>query len=229
MSRNEWICQCVCSVSSANSSLRGALGVQQLPLDVRLIQPPSFENFVTGPNQELVELLKNVAVGHRPAKCLLIWGQAGSGKSHLLNAVRSSSLADSGLVYLDGCEALGTQEQHSWFASFIAQAQNPQAMVIASASQAPLHLALRDDLRSRLGSGLVIQLKSLNDEEKAQALRQHAASRQIGLPEELLRYLLRHYPRDIRSLMKILENLDRYAFEHKRALSLPLLRDMEAG
>jgi DnaA family protein len=69
-------------------------------------------------------------------------------------------------------------------------------------------------------------LKRLDDDQKAQALRQHAASRQIALPEELLRYLLRHYPRDIRFLMQILDSLDRFAFEQKRALSLPLLRDM---
>lgn len=100
-------------------------------------------------------------------------------------------------------------------------------MIIASADQAPLHLSLRADLRTRLGSGLIFQLKRLDDDQKAEVLRQHAASRQITLPEELLRYLLRHYPRDIRTLMQILESLDRFAFEQKRALSLPLLREME--
>jgi DnaA-homolog protein len=213
--------------------------MQQLTLDVHLVQAPSFDNFVAGPNTELIACLKDIAAGARPAKCLFIWGESGTGKSHLLEALRQifpteiagktepnrDHSALKGLVLVDDCQSLDADAQIAWFSTFIDQAADPKAMIIACADQAPLHLALRPDLRTRLGSGLIFQLKRLDDDQKAQALRQHAASRQITLPEELLRYLLRHYPRDIRSLIQILDRLDRFAFEQKRALSLPLLRD----
>lgn len=200
--------------------------MQQLPLDVRLVQPPSFDNFVAGPNQELVALLHAIAGGERPAKCLLIWGEPGSGKSHLIQALAGSRRP--GLALLDDARQLDEAGQAEWFGRFIHQAADRQAMIVATADQPALHLPLRADLRTRLGSGLVFQLKRLNDEEKTEALRQHAASRQIPLPEDLCRHLLRHYPRDIRFLMTLLDQLDRFAFEQKRAPSLPLLRDMEA-
>ncbi len=215
--------------------------MQQLSLDVHLVQAPSFDNFVAGPNAELLALLRGIRAGDRPSKCLFIWGEAGSGKSHLLEAIRQMmtgatvGLADndpaphhgSQIALWDDCQTLSPEAQSAGFATFIRQAGDPAAMIIASADQAPLHLSLRADLRTRLGSGLIFQLKRLDDDQKAEVLRQHAASRQITLPEELLRYLLRHYPRDIRTLMQILESLDRFAFEQKRALSLPLLREME--
>jgi DnaA-homolog protein len=216
--------------------------MQQLSLDVHLVQPPSFDNFVAGPNAELLALLSGIVAGDRPSKCLFIWGEPGSGKSHLLEALRESLgaewaepapdnpawHADTKIALLDDAQNLNSEAQIAWFGNFIRQADAPGAMIIACADQAPLHLNLRADLRTRLGSGLIFQLKRLNDDQKAQALRQHAASRQITLPEELLRYLLRHYPRDIRLLMQILDSLDRFAFEQKRAPSLPLLRDMES-
>jgi DnaA-homolog protein len=205
--------------------------MQQLSLDVHLVQPPSFENFVAGPNLELMAQLRAIVAGDRPSKCLFIWGEPGSGKSHIIEAlrqIRAVVLGASNIELLDDCQNLSAESQIGWFSTFISQASDSQAMVIACADQAPKHLDLRPDLRTRLGSGLIFQLKRLNDEQKTEALRQHAASRQIGLPEELLRYLLRHYPRDIRSLILILDSLDRYAFQHKRALSLPLLRDMES-
>lgn len=225
--------------------------MQQLPLDVRLIQPPSFDNFVAGPNQELVAMLRAIASGERPAKCLLIWGEPGSGKSHLIQALAQSGESakawpadasgqdqtdtsagnqptQSDLALLDDCQSLNETGQADWFARFIHQAGDRQAMIVASANLPPLHLPLRADLRTRLGSGLVFQLRRLNDDEKTEALRQHAASRQIPLPEDLTRHLLRHYPRDIRFLMTLLDRLDRFAFETRRAPSLPLLRDMEA-
>ena len=216
--------------------------MQQLFLDVHLVQAPSFDNFVAGPNAELMACLRSIVAGERPAKCLFIWGESGSGKSHLIEAIRRAIPFDipqqsfesgpdtsfKGVALLDNAETLTTDAQTLWFNTFIKQAADPQAMIIACADQAPIHLALRADLRTRLGSGLVFQLKRLDDDQKAQALRQHAASRQIDFPEEVLRYLLRHYPRDIRSLIHMLERLDRYAFEQKRALSLPLLRDLES-
>ncbi len=215
--------------------------MQQLSLDVHLVQAPSFDNFVAGPNAELLALLRGIVAGARPSQCLFIWGEPGSGKTHLIEAIRKSLAVESvgpafgnsaplsapKITLFDDCEDLNAQTQIDGFTTFIRQAGDAQAMIIACANRAPLHLSLRADLRTRLGSGLIFQLKRLNDDQKAEALRQHAAGRQIALPEELLRYLLRHYPRDIRVLMQILDSLDRFGFEQKRALSLPLLREME--
>ena len=97
--------------------------------------------------------------------------------------------------------------------------------LVAGGDAAPAQLALREDLRSRLAWGLAFQLHSLSDEEKAAALREHARARSLALSEEVIAYLQKHARRDMASLIGILDALDRYSLEHKRAITLPLVRD----
>ena len=97
---------------------------------------------------------------------------------------------------------------------------------MAAASQPPLQLALREDLRTRLGSGLIFRLHALSDEEKISALAAQAKARGLSLPSGALDYLLARVPRDMRSLMAFLVALDRYSLEHKRPITLPLLREV---
>jgi len=103
----------------------------------------------------------------------------------------------------------------------------PPAAFVAAGSQPPLGLALRDDLRTRLGWGVVLRLALLSDDEKADALRRAARGRGLALPDELIQYLLTHRSRDIRWLLRLLDALDRFALERKRAITLPLLREFE--
>ena len=99
-------------------------------------------------------------------------------------------------------------------------------MLLVSGTQSPLHLQLRDDLRTRLGWGLVYQVHGLSDAEKAQALVQHAHMRGFALPPEVTQYLLRHGRRDLPSLMAALDALDEHTLRLHRAPSVPLLKEV---
>jgi DnaA family protein len=83
---------------------------------------------------------------------------------------------------------------------------------------------LREDLRSRLGWGLVYQLHPLADAEKAEALRVHAAARGLAVGDEVIDYLLTHLPRDMRTLAAALDALDGFALAHKRPMTVSLAR-----
>ena len=89
----------------------------------------------------------------------------------------------------------------------------------------PAQLPLREDLRSRLGWGLVYEVKPLTDAEKAVYLHAEAARRGLRLSDEVVWYLLTHVRRDMPSLGAILEHLDRASLEQHRALTLPLVRE----
>jgi DnaA-homolog protein len=97
--------------------------------------------------------------------------------------------------------------------------------VIAASSAPPLRLALRDDLRTRLGQGLIFELHELNDQEKRDALRERAQQLALPLPEELLNYLITHLPRDLGLLTKIIDELNTYALSQKRPATIPLLKE----
>jgi DnaA family protein len=106
------------------------------------------------------------------------------------------------------------------------QMRDNGGMLLVSGMESPLHLKLRDDLRTRLGWGLVYQVHGLSDAEKAQALVQHAHSLGFVLPTEVTQYLLRHGRRDLPSLITVLEALDAHSLRLHRAPSVPLLKEV---
>jgi len=218
--------------------------MRQLLLDWGAARPQTLDNFVVGSNQELAALLRPVAasasLGSNHA-LLLIWGEAGSGKSHLLKALSSNTSAqlltpasplnafgwstNHSLYLIDDCDQLNPEQQHALF-NLINQVRENNGTLIASAKQAPLQLALREDLRTRLGWGLVFQVHGLSDEEKIDALTKSATARGLSLSAGVLPYLLTHFRRDMQSLSTILDALDRYSLETQRPITLPLLREL---
>ena len=91
---------------------------------------------------------------------------------------------------------------------------------------APLGLALREDLRTRIGQSLIYQVQPLDDAARAEILATLAARRGLRLADEVVDFLLRHGRRELSSLREVLDALDRASLEHKRPITLPLLRDM---
>jgi DnaA family protein len=223
--------------------------MSQLLLDIASDSQPTLDNFVVGRNLELLSALRHALSGNSSSgsseRCFYVWGETGSGKSHLLQAcVRAAQDMQQNAIYAHGSVpqsaavvAMDDVEQ------LVASAKNGDAaqielfnlynqmresggMLLVSGKESPLHLKLRDDLRTRLGWGLVYQVHVLSDEEKAQALVQHAHSRGFVLPSEVTQYLLRHGRRDLPSLMAVLDALDVHSLSLHRAPSVPLLKEV---
>ena len=74
----------------------------------------------------------------------------------------------------------------------------------------------------------VLALQPLAEPELVAALRREASRRGLALPDELVQHLLTRFARDLASLMRMLERLDRYAMARARRPTVPLLRAMLA-
>ena len=97
---------------------------------------------------------------------------------------------------------------------------------VVAASRTPLAaLPLREDLRTRLGWGLVYEALPLADEEKPEALATYARQRGFDLSTEVVDYLLRHGRRDMPSLLATLAALDRFSLASKRAVTVRLVKE----
>jgi DnaA family protein len=217
--------------------------MRQLLLDLLPETPPSLENFVPGANGETLAALSTWLVGDndaRRASVFLLWGEAGSGKSHLLKASglpcydarldpALTALEADGAEYLavDHVEALNPAGQIVLFTRFN-RIHAHQGRLLCAAATAPAHLALREDLRTRLGYGLIYRLQPLSDAEKSAALADQAQKRAMRFPHEARAYLLAHASRDMRTLSALVTALDRYSLEQKRPITLPLLREVLA-
>ena len=194
---------------------------RQLPLDISPAAEPTFDSFIAGANAEALERVRALAAGDLHESIVYLWGEPGSGRSHLL---RAAARANPSLVVADDVETLDAAGQQALFVA-INGAREGQAAVLAAGSCAPAGLALREDLRTRLGWGLVYQLKPLSDAEKALHLRAEAHRRGLRLTDEVVWYLLHHLPRDVASLNAVLEVLDRHSLARQRPITLPLIRE----
>ena len=83
-----------------------------------------------------------------------------------------------------------------------------------------------DDLRSRLGWGHVYELHALSETERRGVLRAQADARGIFLSDEVISFVLSRFSRDLSSLMQLLNQLDGYALQTQRAITVPLLKAM---
>lgn len=213
--------------------------MSQLLLDIAPDRHPTLDNFVAGRNLELLSALRHALAGDSSERSFYLWGGTGSGKSHLLQAsVRAALDARRGATYARGSvpqpaevvavDDVGRFDDAAQIGLFdlYNRMRDSGGVLLVSGTQAPLHLALRDDLRTRLGWGLVYQVHGLSDGEKSQALAQHAQSRGFALPPEITQYLLRHGRRDLPSLIAALDALDEHSLRLHRAPSVPLLKEI---
>jgi DnaA family protein len=196
--------------------------MRQLPLPISAAAQPSLDNYVAGANAEALERVRSAARGELAEAVLYLWGEPGSGRTHLL---RAAGAANPALVTADDVESLDAPAQQRLF-SAINAAREGAAPVLATGDAPPSGLALREDLRTRLGWGLVYQLRPLADAEKALYLRNEASRRGFSLSDEVVWYLLTHLPRDLGRLRSLLDRLDRHSLARQRPVTLPLVRDV---
>jgi DnaA family protein len=222
--------------------------MKQLLLDISPIPLQTLDNFVAGRNEELLHVLRAV-VGQREGaeRFVYLWGVPGAGRTHLLRgAVQGAKaqgleaayvtaaelgnaniddLARCQVVALDDVEQLGEDAQIKAF-DLYNRLRDADGVLLAAGACAPAQLVLRDDVVTRFGWGLVYQVHMLTDQEKPAALRIHARERGFDLAEEVIAYLLRHWRRDLPSLVAVLDALDRYSLQTKRPITVPLMREI---
>lgn len=217
---------------------------EQLTFELADPPAPSFANFVAGPNAEAVAAMRRVADGALGETGIVIWGAQGAGKSHLLQACvaaagdkgRAASFFDhpgrapgtppapGALMAVDDVDTADDDAQARLFTLYNALVATG-GQLLAAAQSPPARMPLRDDLRTRLGWGLVYEIVPLEDADKPAALATFAAARGFVLPAEAIDYLLAHGRRDMASLVSALAALDRHSLALRRPITVPLIRD----
>ncbi len=188
------------------------------------------------------------------ASMLYLWGAEGSGKTHLLqSACRLAQelgiapvympLADAvalepsllegveavPLVCLDDMERTATRpEWEAALFSLVERLRAASGMLVIGAIAPPDRLGLKlPDLASRLAWGTVYALQPLDDAQKLEAVRLRAQHRGFEMPEDVARYILSRYPRDLPSLFGLLDRIDQASLAQQRRVTIPFLRRLE--
>ena len=218
--------------------------MRQIPLPIAGERAAAFDNFILGANAAAVVHLEGLSAQAAP---VYLWGVSGSGKTHRMQALVHRfedqgqhagwfSAADPApwpsdetwaLIAIDNCDTLDPDQQHAAFALFV-DAATRGVPVIASGRVPPVDLPLREDLRTRLGWGHVFAIQPLAEPEARAALRREADRRALFFSDDVMDYLLTRFARDLKHLMALLDRLDEFSLSTKRAITVPLLKQMLA-
>jgi DnaA family protein len=227
--------------------------VLQLPLGVRLADRAIFDSYVAGGNAAAVAHLAAVAAGRQGGATWLA-GVAGSGKTHLLQAVcaRAGEFGHAAYLPLRELQRLGPDALDGWSGArwlclddvdsvvgdgdwdrslfgLQREAEERGASLVYAAERLPHALGVAlPDLASRWSAAASFTLTSLDEVGQRAALQLRARIRGLELPAETARYLQNRYRRDMATLYGLLDTLDAAALQAQRRLTVPFIRDVLA-
>ncbi|MDD4914435.1 MAG: DnaA regulatory inactivator Hda [Methylococcales bacterium] len=227
----------------------------QVPVQFEFQGNQTFDSYFAGNNAEIIGHLKALA-DDSPEQQIFIWGEAGSGKSHLLQACCQQAktlgknpfylalpaqnppppemlegLEDMDPVCLDDLQHLAGNPpwQQALFNFYNRHRQNNHRLLLA-ADCPPKYLQFElPDLKTRMSWGLSLKIRPLGDDQLIEALAHKAHYLGFDIPPPVGKFLLTHYVRDLPALWLLLEKIDRATLVAQHKLTIPFLKKILAG
>lgn len=212
---------------------------RQLPLDIKLRDDATFANYVGDAAEHL----------YRAGNFVYVWGEHGSGRSHLLEAAchlarqtQQSAMYLAGLqqyepeilqdlesralICLDDVQAIaGDREWELALFHLINGVRDNRNRLIVSGNTPAGNLSMTlEDVRSRLLSAVSVETSRLSDEQKLIVLQQRARNRGFDLSEDVGRFILSRTDRNMRSLIEMLRKLEVETLAHQKKLTIPFVK-----
>jgi DnaA family protein len=227
---------------------------RQIPLGLRLNEEATFDNYYVMPsNSQLVAVLQDLA-GKQGENCFVyLYGEQGTGRSHLLQAVCHDAqeqgqsaiylsldelaglppadvlenLETCDVICIDRLDAIcGNPDWEEQLFHLYNRVREAGVRLLVATDMAPRILPVQlADLQSRLSWGEIYQLDSLGDDDKLKMLQIRAQRRGIEMPDEVAQYILQRSSRKTGELVNLLERLDRESLSAKRRLTIPFVRE----
>lgn len=209
------------------------------------VSRPTFTNFIASNNEIVSNALKQQA-----SQFTHVVGGHLSGKTHLLkawvdlalNKHRSAIYVDANrlmdypvlrdlamhyeFIAIDNIGVLNNDQQISLFDLFNSIKLNNRNNRLLTSSEQSLEgdANIREDLKTRILSGLNLTIKAPNDTELMNILEQYALNEGINVHASELTYLVNHYTRNIGTLINTMHKIVNIALVEKRNITVPLIK-----
>jgi DnaA-homolog protein len=206
-----------------------------------------------------------LAGSHLKNEWVYIWGEKSTGKTHILQAMyhfcknlgmpyvflspkdheNAFILHDQPHIYcIDDVDYFNPHQQTALFNLINQTRIHPLNAIIMTGQKPPLaYQDMREDLRTRLGWGLVYQLKALNLAEQKKALLLYAQQKNLDINPTLIDWLQKntfldvdahpkhqiyqpHMLNKLNQIKDVLNLLDTYSLMHKKTPSILLIKKM---
>lgn len=226
----------------------------QLPLHFEFQTNLTFASFYPGDNAEIVNQLLAMT-GDGAEQQIYLWGESGSGKSHLLQACCQQAKTEGkdpfflaftsdnlpspkllegvenlDLVCLDDIQNIAghAEWETALFAFYNSHRQNNHKLVLA-ADCPPKYLPYQlPDLKTRMSWGLTLKIQPLRDDQLIDAMTFKAHYLGFDIPPKVGQFLLHHYVHDLPAMWALLEKIDRATLAAQRKLTIPFLKQILA-
>lgn len=224
----------------------------QLTLQFEFQTNLTFASFYPGNNAEIVNHLLGMA-GDGAEQQIYIWGENGSGKSHLLQACCQQAkaegkdpfflaldtgnlppphilegLEDIELVCFDNIQQIAGHAdwERALFAFYNSHRQNNHKLLL-SADCPPKYLPFElADLKTRMSWGLTLKIQPLRDDQIIDAMTFKAHVLGFDIPPKVGQFLLNHYVHDLPAMWLLLEKIDKATLAAQRKLTIPFLKQI---
>ena len=220
---------------------------EQMIFDLRRPSKNGLENFfITGSNEVAVGAIKKWKTW--PEKKLILLGESGSGKSHLVDfwakeshgrSIKVVDLCGYDVIDLSQNEALiieniddittygPTKKQRieeELFHLINAVAQASCYLLITSSSSVSSWDVQLPDLLSRLMSITIVEILPPDDQLLMAILLKQFDDRQITISPEFITFVSKRINRTYDSICKFVDRIDFLALEQKREVTIPIAR-----
>ena len=224
----------------------------QIPFGFGFRETADFEHFIEGSNAELCLASRAIALGET-VHSIYLWGQAASGKSHLLQAVCNlarqhhlniayiplnqhaelspellEGLEHLSMVCVDDVDCIAGQER--WEQALFHlynRLREQQKSLLMTGTPGPRDLAFQlQDLKSRVSWDLTYHLQALSDKDKINLLQKRANTRNFEISDEVAAYLVKNVKRDLPSLLELLDKFDQATLTEQRKLTIPFVKTL---
>jgi DnaA family protein len=222
----------------------------QLPLALETAPSVSFDSFHVDATTRLVrDSVRGFVDGTLDELQIYLWGEKGTGKTHLLTAACQSfsqkgyrvaympgeminltgaleGLEQCDLVCIDDVQRLDHAAEVDLF-HCINRCRHLETRMILAADRSPAQLGLKLlDLQTRLAWGLVCHTMVMSDEGLREAFRREIEFRSLEASDEVLRYVLRRFPRRMAALKAVVDTLDAVSLSEQRRITIPFVKSV---
>lgn len=224
----------------------------QMPLHVGFREDAVFEDYLPGQNAVAVGMLRQ-GLANLNEHLIYLWGAQGSGISHLLQAsVNDLHLQGMDAAYLPlshcvgfGTEALegmdmldavalddidciaGYPDWEEALFHFYNRMRDSGRLILVGGQSSPLHLKTGlADLKSRLSSGITLQLEVMSDEERIDWLVWKGRKRGLEISREVAEFFVVRHNQNMKEIVATFDRLDIASMAEQRRLTIPFVKQV---
>ena len=220
----------------------------QLTLSLDTAPAVSFNSFHVDDNNLIArDALQAFVRGELHDVQMFLWGEAGTGKTHLLTAACDAfsrqgyriayfpgeminisgsleGMEHVDLLCIDDLQRIDHASEVDLFHLINrCRAAGTQLVIAADRPADDLNLELRD-LHTRLGWGLVFHLKPLTEAGLRDAFRKEIEQRSLHASDEVIAYVLKRFPRKMNILKQVVDTLDEVSLMEQRRITIPFIK-----